>query len=430
MSWQIGRPVQRKHETPLRRQRVVAALVMGLALVVMSCGTKTTSPGGKATATVRPMPSMTSTPIPCSTWRVASSPNATEYQHNDLLAVSAASPSAAWAVGGSFTDGIAEQTLLEQWDGAAWRIVSAITPPSSPKTVSLTSVVALSPTDVWVAGYNRTPRQEGRITLVQHWNGKQWSTVPNPNPTQPNYFDLSMAAVSSTNVWVVGQYYNAADSLLPLTERWNGTSWKIVATPALPSVTESLFYAAAHIPSTQQLWAVGYAMKGPRPAYEQPLIERWDGTAWHAVGGPTLPSGALGARLRGVVALSANDAWAVGEYTASDHTIRTLIVHWNGYAWTVASSPNTWGSLSGVAAAGLRDVRAVGYVASGDGNTQHALIEQWNGSAWRAISTPEPSGAASSGLSGITSDGAGSYWAVGAFAPAGADDQTLIEHCP
>ena len=102
----------------------------------------------------------------------------------------------------------------------------------------LDSAIALSPTDVWVAGYNRTPRQEGRITLVQHWNGKQWSTVPNPNPTQPNYFDLSMAAVSSTNVWVVGQYYNAADSLLPLTERWNGTSWKIVATPALPSVTD------------------------------------------------------------------------------------------------------------------------------------------------------------------------------------------------
>jgi hypothetical protein len=83
-----------------------------------------------------------------------------------------------------------------------------------------------------------------------------------------------------------------------------------------------------------------------------------------------------------------------------------------------------------VAAAGLHDVRAVGYVAIGDGNNQHALIEQWNGSTWRAITTPEPSGASSSGLSSIASDGAGGYWAVGAFAPAGADDRTLIERCP
>jgi hypothetical protein len=426
----VGHSAHRRHELPLRCQRMVAVLVVGLALVVMSCGTETSSPGGQATATVKSTPSVTATPVPCSTWRIVSSPNATQYQHNDLLAVSAASPAAAWAVGGSFTDGLAEQTLIEQWDGAAWHLVATTTPPTPPTTISLSSVVALSPSDVWVVGYNRTPRQEGRITLVQHWDGTQWSTVPNPNPTQPNYFDLSVAAVGSNDVWVVGQFYNAADRLLPLAERWDGTAWKIVATPALPGVTESLFNAAAHIPGTQQLWAVGYALKGPRPAYEQPLIERWNGMSWQVVGSPTLPNGAFGGKLRGVVALSATDAWAVGEYTASDHTIRTLIVHWDGTSWTVAASPDTWGSLSGVAAAGAQDVRAVGHLAIGDSDNQHALIEQWNGSTWTVVTTPEPSGAANSGLSSIASDGAGGYWAVGAFAPGGEDDQTLTEHCP
>ena len=427
MSWQtvdVGHSSHEARRGHRRARSVIAALVVGLALMIAACGTTTTTPGGQSTATVKP--TATPTPVPCSAWRVVSSPNATQYQHNDLSAVSAASTTAAWAVGGSFTDGLAEQTLVEQWDGAAWHLVTTATPPT---TISLSSVVVLSPTDVWVVGYNRTPHQVGRITLFQHWDGKQWSTVPNPNPTQPNYFDLSLAAVSSNDVWAVGQFYNAADSLLPLAERWDGTAWKLVATPALPGVTESLFYAAAHIPGTQQLWAVGYALRGPRPAYGQPLIERWDGTAWQVVGSPPLPAGAVGGKLHGVVALSSTDAWAVGEYTASDLTIRTLVVHWDGTAWQLVASPDTWGALSSVAAVGAHDVRAVGHMAIGGGDNLHALIEQWNGSTWMVVTTPEPGGATYSSLSSIASDGAGGYWAVGSFAKAGEDNQTLTEHC-
>lgn len=410
-------------------QRGAAALVMGLllALVVAACGagpqtdpapTATPKPAATATATTTP------TPVPCTTWRIVPSPNQTHYASNSLNAVSAVSPSVAWAVGGSTTDGLAERSLIEQWDGSAWHIIS------NPSAISFSSVVTVSSRDVWAVGYNRTPRQAGFISQFEHWNGAQWSIVPSPNSNRPNNFVLSMAPVATNDIWAVGKDLSS-DTGLPLIERWNGARWQVVANPALPGVSDSALNAVAQIPGTAQLWAIGYALSGPRPAYNQPLIERWDGGAWQVVAGPALPSGAFGGELHSVVALSQTDAWAVGDYTASNHTIRTLIMHWNGTAWQVAASPDTWGSLASVAATGPHDVRAVGHIAIEDGNNQHALIEQWDGTSWRMLRGPEPGTVGYSNLGSITTDGAGNYWAVGSsYSTANSGDRTLTVHCP
>lgn len=349
-------------------RRGAAALVVGMALVVGACGAGPQT-GPAPTATPRPAATATATLVPCTTWRIVPSPNQTQYTSSTLNAVSAVSPSTAWAVGGSTSDGLAERSLIEQWDGTAWHLVS------NPSTVSFSSVVIVSSRDVWAAGYNRTPRQAGFISQFEHWNGTQWSIVPSPNANQPNNFVLSMAAVATNDVWAVGKGL-ARDIGLPLIERWNGTSWQVVA-------------------------------------------------------GPSLPSGAFGGELRGIVALSPTDAWAVGDYTASNHTIRTLIMHWNGTAWQVAANPDIWGTLASVAAVGPHDVRAVGHIAIEDGNNQHALIEQWDGTSWRMLRGPEPGTVGQSTLNGITTDGTGNYWAVGSsYSNANSGDRTLTLHCP
>ncbi len=409
-----------RHGKLWRQLRYWFGIVLLATLAFTAACSFTPSGGGGST----PKPTPTATPTPCASWSITASPNLTHYQESDLFSVTAISPTSAWAVGGSITDGLAEGSLIEQWDGSSWRIVA------NAHNISFWSVVALSQNDAWVVGYNRTPRQEGRIILIQRWNGAQWSDVPNPNPTDPAHFLVAMAAVSANDVWAVGNVFTEPNINLPLTERWDGSAWKIVANPALPGVTDSLLSAVTRIPNSNQLWAVGFALTGPRPAYEQPLIERWDGAAWKVVASPTLPSGAFGAKLHSVVALSATNAWAVGEYTASDHTIRTLIVHWDGATWKVAPSPNTWGTLASVAAAGAHDVRAVGHTFEGDGSIQHLLMEQWNGSAWQVATIPEPAGSIASDLNSVTTDGRGGYWAVGSYRNAAQDTQTLTEHCP
>src|SRR5262245_43169277 len=51
---------------------------------------------------------------------------------------------------------------------------------------------------------------------------------------------------------------------------------------------------------------------------------------WNAVASP--PVGSEG-NLTAIAALSANDAWAVGQYEGPDSLQRTLVEHWNGTSW-------------------------------------------------------------------------------------------------
>lgn len=67
--------------------------------------------------------------------------------------------------------------------------------------------------------------------------------------------------------------------------------------------------------------------------------------------------------LYGVSATSASDAWAVGYYDISTNQDRSLVLHWDGSAWTQVPSPNPatlTNELYGVSAISANDVWAVG----------------------------------------------------------------------
>jgi hypothetical protein len=187
------------------------------------------------------------------------------------------------------------------------------------------------------------------------------------------------------------------------------------------------------IPGTNQLWAVGNWSKYSVPALPEPLIERWNGTSWQIVTSPVLPDGTQRGNWNGVVALSATNAWVVGNYVIT-HALdqHALIGHWDGAAWTAVASPAAFGSLQSVAAAGANDVRAAGqFFTSSDGSGRRIpLIEQWNGATWQIVTGPELSGAVFSDLPSITTDGSGNYWAVGSSLDAATMTQTLTLHCP
>src|SRR5215472_13485763 len=74
----------------------------------------------------------------------------------------------------------------------------------------------------------------------------------------------------------------------------------------------------------------------------------------------------LGTMVWGVDAISARNAWAVGETSSGG-----LIAHWNGTAWSQNHSLSTASGLFAVSADSASDVWA-----AGDG-----LIAHWNGSA-------------------------------------------------
>ena len=114
--------------------------------------------------------------------------------------------------------------------------------------------------------------------------------------------------------------------------------------------------------------------------------------------------------LNGVAAISATDAWAVGTYG----TFKTLILHWNGTAWTRVPSPDPSSvginQLGAVAATSATDAWAVGRFGTSAG--ARVLILRWDGTAW--IKAPAPTPGCFPELDGVAATSASQAWAVGA----------------
>jgi hypothetical protein len=81
--------------------------------------------------------------------------------------------------------------------------------------------------------------------------------------------------------------------------------------------------------SHSNAWAVGW-YKSTTLGKLRTLTERWNGTAWKLRKSPNKNTNANG--FQGVDAISASNAWAVGFYTKGSKT-QTLAEHWNGTAW-------------------------------------------------------------------------------------------------
>ena len=190
-------------------------------------------------------------------WSLSSSPSVS----GRLASVAAIAPDDAWAVG-SYIGQNGWQTLAEHWNGTQWSIVSS---PSPSAINSLNSVVKISASNVWAAGdYTNSPAPSAEYTpLIEHWNGKTWSVV---NAVLQGTSDLlnGMAAVSSNNIIVVGDYRTSIDPQGPyftLVERWNGTQWSVVNSPS-PGSLDSDLSAVARVPRSNHLWTVGFTTDG------------------------------------------------------------------------------------------------------------------------------------------------------------------------
>jgi hypothetical protein len=182
-------------------------------------------------------------------WRVVSSPDPGRYG-NYLDSVTVVSPRNAWAVGTSYTTAHGTATLIEHWDGTRWSVVPS---PDVDIDDSLVSVSAVNATDVWAAGdyFQNTVGGSLVLTLALHFDGKRWSVVPSPSPTEDNDF-LAIAAVSARDAWAVGGSGGGQPALV---EHWNGTQWQVAAEPYRHGNANFLYAISAG--AGPGVWAAG-----------------------------------------------------------------------------------------------------------------------------------------------------------------------------
>ena len=207
-----------------------------------------------------------------STWSVVSSSHfANGESLNSLKAISASN---IFAVGAS-VDSLGNRTpLIEHFDGTKWSIVSV------PHITAgqLADIAVVSSSDIWAVGAvsGATP-----AALTMHFNGRQWTRVPAPTAAL-----LAVTSLATNNVWAAGLQLGGSTVI----EHWNGTSWKVVASPNTGTATALNSISAI---SPTDIWAAGCSACGDVGGNTPALIEHWDGISWTVNPAPTQSSGVV-----------------------------------------------------------------------------------------------------------------------------------------
>ena len=246
-----------------------------------------------------------------------------------------------------------------------------------------------------------------------------WSEMPTPPGANSFY---GVAAITQSDVWAVGSHYDGVDDR-PTAEHFDGIQWVIVNVPT-PGPSGAYLRGVAGVSGTD-VWAAGYWIT--TSGLSNTLIEHYDGISWTIVPSPNPPSSA--SYLGTVAAVATNDVWVAGHYLDNSGVYRTLVEHWDGTSWMIASSPNAGNgdnALNGIAAASSNDIWAVGYQSSAPGAASSTLVLHFDGTIWTIVPSPNPGGLTSS-LAGVVAMADGRIWAAG-FYYDGTQGRTLLVH--
>jgi hypothetical protein len=321
-----------------------------------------------------------------SIFHVVPTPNGNKFD-SGLFAASASSANDVWAVGNS--------TI--HFDGTKW---TAFPAPliNGQLTADLQGIVDISPTLAWAVGNITLGANAGQI--IEQWNGTKWNLFPNPTFPPNSQSDLfAMTSTSANDIWAVGNLVqdlsNGQALSFNLFEHFDGTAW----TPTLINTNTFEALTGVSADAINDAWAVGWVSPLTTGSNE-PLAIHWNGANWVSAATPHVGQGAN--ELNAVLALAPNDVWAVGFSTPhappQQSATLTLIEHFDGKTWKVVPSPNVGpqsvsqsNRLLGLTANSANDIWAFGsfFAADGSGH-QMTLLLHWDGTSWSLASSPNP----------------------------------------
>lgn len=143
---------------------------------------------------------------------------------------------------------------------------------------------------------------------------------------------------------------------------------------------------------------------------DRSMIVHWNGKAWTRVASPNPGNDDV---LYGVTAISRGNVWAAGWYSGGGGG--ALLLHWDGRKWSAAKTHFTnFLNVSSISASSAANVWAVGYGFAPRSNATLTEIIRWNGSAWKKVPSPNP-GKYLDLLTGVSADSASDAWAVGQY---------------
>jgi hypothetical protein len=354
-------------------------------------------------------------------WNQVPSPSVGNLDNN-LDAVSAASATDAWAVGDYYpaTNANVLQNMAEHWDGHAWTEYGLPVVGSNQNT--LLGVSELPNGHAWAVGYYTDATWTDQ-TLIEYYNGSAWSVVPSPSPGAQRDILTSVTAISDSDVWAVGEQMNSAGTWHTLAEHWDGSSW--TAVPAVDAGAGGNEFFGVHAVSSKSVYAVGDESGSSFP--DTALIEHWDGSKWSVLPSPADTTESLMAY--GVT--GSDTALTVAGNRGSDTApFTTFAASGAPGSLSLATTPNATGenNLYAVTTAADGSTYAAGW--SVDPSTGVYLSEVLHGAGgqWSIDTTPNP-GSGSNGFAGVAAVPGGGVWAVGVTSNKANNSTLIAYHC-
>jgi hypothetical protein len=242
--------------------------------------------------------------------------------------VSCTGPRFCAAVGVHYVGGF-QQNLAETWNGAAWSVTTA-PDRSAGANGFLEGVSCVSTT--WCIAVGGDGAGGTEESLVERWNGTAWTIVVDaPSHLAPGLSGVSCTSTSFCSA--VGASY--AGTEVPFAEAWNGSAWTVATTPAITGATQSLFSTVSCALPTMCM-AAGYQDDG---AESGNLVEQWNGTAWHVQAVPDPATSTARGFPGGIDCFGPTSCVLVGQASEGFGTGPTMVVTWDGGAWSLGSTP-------------------------------------------------------------------------------------------
>jgi hypothetical protein len=286
----------------------------------------------------------------------------------------------------------------------------------------LSAVACVSSTDCWAVGGQQATVDAEEQPLIMQWSSGIWSVMTTPSPGDVSSYLQGVACVNSSDCWAVG-----ADNIATLIEHWNGVDWSVVTSPSAPAATEAQLSAVSCV-SVDLCWAVGYYTTGYEEWYA--LLEEYTGSGWTVVSGPSPPSPMVQLDLSAVSCINADDCLLVGMYEPLSGGTLTLAEQWTGTTWAIvpsadAEGPTGFDALLGMTCAGASSCWAVGVAGPAE------LVEEWTGIQWVTVDSESPpitddAVIGQAELSAVSCASSTDCWAVGQYSGEGMI-QTFVE---
>jgi hypothetical protein len=155
-----------------------------------------------------------------------------------------------------------EADLAERWNGTSW--IQTASPNVVGGNLGLTEVSCVSGTMCFAVGAG-TVDPNGPVAL--RWNGNTWSATPTASIPNAGVF-IGVKCLSGTNCYAVGD--SAAATLI---EHWDGVNWSLMPSPnPTGSVNSQLLDVAC--PTTTTCHAVGVFARRTDGVFSYTLAER------------------------------------------------------------------------------------------------------------------------------------------------------------